>query len=96
LELTPIKKKNFPDECRSLKLTNSQRRELEFREGFLTDDPGAIIFNAMLHEFRFPDILRSCYPVEKGDISTATIGNTLFGMVYFGINKFSDFIEYAR
>jgi hypothetical protein len=57
----------------------------------LTDDPGAIIFNAMLHEFRFPDILHSCYPVEEGNISTPTIGNTLFGMVYFGINKFSDF-----
>lgn len=57
----------------------------------MTDDPGAIIFNALLHEFRFHEILSSCYPVEEGNISAVTIGNTLFGMAYFGINKFSDF-----
>jgi hypothetical protein len=78
-------------ECHRLTLTNAERRELEFLEGFLTDDPGAIIFNAMLHEFHFPEILRSCYPVEDGAIATETLGKTLFGMAYFGINKFSDF-----
>lgn len=57
----------------------------------MTDDPGAIIFNAMLKEFRFHEILSSCYPVEEGNLSAVTIGNTLFGMAYFGINKFSDF-----
>lgn len=57
----------------------------------MTDDPGAIIFNALLYEFDYPEILRSCYPVEEGNVSTVTIGNTLFGMTYFGINKFSDF-----
>ena len=57
----------------------------------MTDDPGAVIFNAMLHEFRFPEILRSCYPVGNGAIATETLGHTLFGMAYFGINKFSDF-----
>jgi len=64
---------------------------LEFREGFLTDDPGAILFNVMLREFKFHEILQACYPVKPGNIPAEAIGNMLFSMIYFGANKFDDF-----
>jgi len=72
-------------------LTNAQKRELEFREGFLTDDPGAILFNVMLREFKFHEILQACYPVKPSNIPAEAVGNMLFSMIYFGANKFDDF-----
>ncbi len=72
-------------------MTNAQKRELEFREGFLTDDPGAILFNVMLREFKFHEILEACYPIKPGNTPVETVGNMLFSMIYFGANKFDDF-----
>jgi hypothetical protein len=43
-------------------LTNAQKRELEFREGFLTDDPGAILFNVM--NFKGLELLIGTYSVH--------------------------------
>ena len=78
-------------DCNYISVTNAQKRELEFREGFLIDDPGAILINVMLREFKFYEILQACYPVKPGTIPTEAVGNMPFSMTYFGANKFNDF-----
>jgi len=83
--------KKTTDYCNHISLTKAQKRELEFREGFLTDDPGAILFNVMLREFKFHEILEACYPIKPGNTPAETAGNMLFSMICFGANKFDDF-----